>query len=127
MSRITEQLESPAITGIGRGLLTFEHHIDGRSVPPAGGQYLETENPYTGKPWARFARGTVEDVDLAVAAAHKAFTEGPWRRTTPTQRAELLRRLGDLIKENTEELARAEVRDNGKTITEMRGQMRNMA
>ena len=55
------------------------------------------ENPYTGKPWALIPRGGAADVDRAVRAAHKAFTEGDWPKLNATQRGALLRKLGDLI------------------------------
>ncbi len=105
---------------------TFKHYINGESTASSD-RYLDTENPYTGLPWARIARGDDRDADAAVAAAKAAFSTGPWSRLAPTDRATLLRRLGDLVLKNVEELAVAEVRDNGKTITEMRGQITNVA
>jgi len=72
------------------------------------------------------ANAGVDDVDRAVGAAYRAMAARSWR-AAPTERAALLRRLGDLVKANVDKLAAAEVRDNGKTITEMRGQMRNTA
>jgi len=105
---------------------TFNLFIDNQSVPPASSTYFETENPYTGTSWARVANAGVDDVDRAVHAAHRAMAAKSWR-AAPTGRAALLRRLGDLVKANVDMLAAAEVRDNGKTIGEMRGQMRNTA
>jgi len=105
----------------------FENIIDGKGCPPVGGAYIETENPFMGKSWARIPRSDKGDADAAVASAKRAFASGPWKGTTAVERAELLRNLGDLVKENVEGLAKAEVRDNGKTITEMRAQMRNTA
>jgi (Z)-2-((N-methylformamido)methylene)-5-hydroxybutyrolactone dehydrogenase len=104
----------------------FDLFIDNQSVRPASGFYFETENPYTGKAWARVANADAKDVDHAVRAAHQAMSQRTWR-TLPVQRATLLRKLGDLIKINVDKLAAAEVRDNGKTIGEMRVQMRNTA
>src|ERR1035438_8906174 len=105
---------------------TFNLFIDNQSVPAASGRYFETENPYTGTNWARVANAGADDVDRAVRAAQRAMSAKSWR-SAPTERATLLRKLGDLVKANVERLAAAEVRDNGKTITEMRGQMRNPA
>jgi aldehyde dehydrogenase (NAD+) len=104
----------------------FDLFIDNKSVPPAAGAYFETENPYTGTSWARVANAGAEDVDRAVRAAHRAMSQPAWRKAH-VERAGLLRKLGDLIKANVEKLAAAEVRDNGKTIGEMRTQMRNTA
>ncbi|WP_296470039.1 aldehyde dehydrogenase [Pigmentiphaga sp.] len=83
---------------------------------------MDSLNPYTQKVWARVNDGTVEDVDRAVKAARDAFENGPWSKMTATQRAELLRRLGDIIKRDAEELARIESTDNGKLYKEMLGQ-----
>jgi acyl-CoA reductase-like NAD-dependent aldehyde dehydrogenase len=105
----------------------FNLYIDGKFISPHSGRYFPTENPYTLASWAEVAEADEVDVDRAVTAADRAFRSGPWRKLSGTDRARLLRKLGDLILENTELLAQAEVRDNGKSITEMRGQMKNTA
>ena len=69
------------------------------------------------------SEGHAEDVDRAVQAAHAAFTTGDWPKLHPSQRGMLMRRLGDLVAENADALARTEVRDNGKLISEMAGQV----
>jgi (Z)-2-((N-methylformamido)methylene)-5-hydroxybutyrolactone dehydrogenase len=100
-------------------MVKYQTVIAGRWVDSASGEFFETENPYTGKPWALIPRCTAEDVDRAVRAAHTAFTSGPWPKLTPSQRGALLRKLGDLVSENSKSLAEVEVRDNGKLIAEM--------
>jgi (Z)-2-((N-methylformamido)methylene)-5-hydroxybutyrolactone dehydrogenase len=105
----------------------FDLHYGGQSHSPQTGEWFATENPYTGRVWAEVASAGVEDVDRAVRAADAAFRAPSWSRLTATQRGALLRRLADLIAANIEELAVAEVRDNGKLITEMRGQMRYLS
>ena len=105
----------------------FDLYIDGRSAPPTGGRYFATIDPATGEAWAEVAVADDSDVERAVKAAKAAFERGPWPALTGVGRAAALRRLGDLVKDNAEMLAVAEVRDNAKSITEMRGQMRNMA
>jgi acyl-CoA reductase-like NAD-dependent aldehyde dehydrogenase len=97
----------------------YQMFIDGHWVDSASGERFETENPYTGQPWATIPRGTTEDVDRAVGAAHRAFTSGEWPKMTPSRRGALLRRLGDLIAEKSAFLAEIEVRDNGKLYAEM--------
>ncbi len=97
----------------------YQTVIGGRWVDSASGEFFETENPYTGKPWALIPRCTAEDVDRAVRAAHAAFTSGPWPKLTASQRGALLRKLGDLVSEHSKFLAEVEVRDNGKLIAEM--------
>jgi acyl-CoA reductase-like NAD-dependent aldehyde dehydrogenase len=101
----------------------FQLRIDGQSIDPQGGAWLETQNPYTGEAWAQVPRGDARDVDAAVQAAHRALTVGPWAEMTPTQRGALMRKLGDLIARDAAKLAATEVRDNGKLFAEMQGQL----
>ena len=97
--------------------------IGGQWADPAGGQWFASENPFTGQAWAQIPRGGADDVDKAVKAAWEAF-RGPWRSMTASARGAVLRKFGDLVAENAERLAELESRDNGKLITEMRGQLR---
>jgi len=97
----------------------YQTVISGDWVDAVSGQFFETDNPYTGKPWALIPRCTAEDVDRAVKAAHAAFTSGPWPKMTASQRGALLRKLGDLVTQHSKALAEIEVRDNGKLIAEM--------
>ncbi len=99
----------------------FRHRIGSEDVSPALGEYLPTLNPVTARPWAEIGRGTAADVERAVDAASTAFAT--WRSTSPSERAALLWRLGEVISEHAEELAQLESRDIGKVIREMRGQM----
>ena len=107
-------------------LQKYNLYIGGAESEPSGGEWFESYNPFTGKPWALIPRGTAADADRAVEAAHDAFTSGDWPTLTPTARGALLRRLGDLIAENGERLAELEVRDNGKLVAEMGAQLRYM-
>jgi acyl-CoA reductase-like NAD-dependent aldehyde dehydrogenase len=100
-------------------LTKYQTHIDGRWVDAVSGEFFETDNPYTGKPWALIPRCAADDVDRAVRAAHRAFTSGEWPKLTASGRGALLRRLGDLVAEHSKSLAEIEVRDNGKLIAEM--------
>ena len=90
----------------------YDLYIDGAVVPPASGEYFPTENPYSGEAWALIARGGKADVDAAVAAAHRAFSEGAWPNLTPSARGRLMRKLADLIIENAPRIAEIECRDN---------------
>lgn len=102
----------------------YSLYIGAQDVAPESGKWFDTYNPFTGEPWAQIAQGSVEDVDRAVRAAHLAFTSGPWSQCTATERGALLRRMGDLISREGQRLAEIEVRDNGKLIAEMGGQLR---
>ena len=100
-----------------------DHFIGGQSVPPVEGEYFPSVNPTTGEAFYEAARGSAADVDRAVTAAQAAFENPAWRDLSQTRRGRLLRRLGDLIGENAELLARTETLDNGKLLREMRAQM----
>lgn len=104
-------------------LTQLKHFIGGTWSEPASGEYFESTNPATRQALYQAARGTAEDVERAVAAARTAFEDPRWRDLSQTRRGHLLRRLGDLIAENAEDLARKETLDNGKLLREMRGQL----
>jgi aldehyde dehydrogenase (NAD+) len=100
----------------------FQMLIGGKAVDAASGKTFESQNPYTGEPWALIPDGGPEDVDLAVAAARSAL-DGEWGQLTGFARAALIHRLADLIAANAERLARLEVNDSGKLYREMIGQL----
>ncbi|WP_208509452.1 aldehyde dehydrogenase [Variovorax paradoxus] len=102
----------------------FRMYIGGEWCAAVGGETFASMNPATGENWADIPKGDSRDVDIAVRAAHRAFTEGPWPAMTASARGMLLHRLGDLIAQNAERLADLEVRDNGKLRAEMLGQMK---
>ncbi|MEF7612421.1 aldehyde dehydrogenase [Aquincola sp. MAHUQ-54] len=104
----------------------YQHYIDGEAVAPDSGEYLPTENPFSGETWALVARGNARDADAAVAAADRAFETGAWPALTPSERGRLLWKLGDLIVANAERLALIEQRDNGKLIVEVVAQVKYM-
>jgi len=97
----------------------LQMYIAGERCDAASGETFESLYPFTGKAWATVPRGGAEDVDRAVAAAKQALTSSDWPSYTATQRGHLLRKLGDLLAENAERLAKIEVQDNGKLIAEM--------
>jgi acyl-CoA reductase-like NAD-dependent aldehyde dehydrogenase len=80
--------------------------IGGAWVPARSGRRLTTLDPATGAPLGTVADAGADDVDAAVAAATRAFGDAAWRDLTPAARARLLWRVGDLIEENADELAR---------------------
>lgn len=101
----------------------YDHFINGREVPPAGGRYFPVENPATGETLAEVADGGPEDVERAVQAAAEAFRDGRWSRRDPRERARILYRLADLLREALEDLARIETLQTGRPIREMRAQL----
>ena len=102
---------------------TYHHFIDGQYVEPIGGQWLDSMDPYQGKPWARIPRGCAQDADRAVKAATRALNEGPWASMKGGERARLMLRLADLVEKHADRLAEVEVKDNGKLYSEMKGQV----
>jgi (Z)-2-((N-methylformamido)methylene)-5-hydroxybutyrolactone dehydrogenase len=110
-------------TVVATQLEEFPLFINGKSVDALSGTTFESQNPYTGRPWALIADGGPEDVDEAVAAARAAFNGG-WGQATGFERAAILRACGDAIASHAERLALLEVRDSGKLLREMLGQLR---
>ncbi len=90
--------------------------IDGKFTPALSGRTFASHNPATGKLVAHVCEGDAADIDLAVAAARKAF-EGPWSRFTPFERQACILRFSELVDENFEELAMTDVLDMGVPIT----------
>ena len=105
----------------------FRMLIGGDWVDSSDGGTFESINPYANRPWATVPTATVDDVDRAVRAARKAFYEDGWPETTPAYRAGLLRRLGQLIEENADELGRVQVLENGKLLREVHGQTKALS
>ena len=94
--------------------------IDGKFVDAVQGRTFETRNPATGELLAVVAEGDSRDIDLAVAAARRAF-DGPWSRFTPFQRQECILKLADLIDRDFEEISQLDTLDMGAPITFTRG------
>jgi acyl-CoA reductase-like NAD-dependent aldehyde dehydrogenase len=94
--------------------------IGGEAVDSASGREFVTRNPATEEPICSVAEAGPEDVDRAVKSARQAFESGPWPRMRAAERQRVLTKLGDLILEHADELARLETMDNGKPIFESR-------
>src|SRR5581483_7457695 len=103
---------------------TYQLYINGQYVDPANGEWFDSVDPYRGEAWAKIPRGSRADADKAVEAANEAMWRGPWSKMTASARGKAMRKLGDLVAANAERLAEIEVRDNGKLMAEMLGQVR---
>ena len=99
---------------MGTNQLQIRNFIDGEFVEPVAGRYLENIEPATGKPYSLVADSDSSDVQLAVAAAEKAFSR--WSHTPAAERSRILLRIADLIERDLEKLARAESVDTGKPL-----------
>jgi aminomuconate-semialdehyde/2-hydroxymuconate-6-semialdehyde dehydrogenase len=93
----------------------IENFIDDQFIEPVGGKYLDNVEPATGKPYSQIPDSDARDVDLAVAAADKAFAD--WSKKAAAERSKILLRIADLIERDLEKLARAESIDTGKPLS----------
>lgn len=100
--------------------------IGGEWHAPSGGATLPLEDPSTGRQIGEIARGMPDDIDTAVSAARSA-RDGDWGRMSATERGRVLSRLGQLVAQRREQLARIEARDVGKPLTQARADAQALA
>jgi len=89
--------------------------INNEWVKAVDGKTFDVINPATEEVICQVQEATEKDVDIAVAAARKAFN-GPWRKETPENRGKLLNKLAELFEKNADILAAVEALDNGKAF-----------
>lgn len=92
-------------------------HIGGEWLEAQSGARFSVVDPATGAVIGSAADAGIADVDAAVAAATSAFESSGWRSLSPAARARILWRIGDLIDENADELARLETLDQGQPLS----------
>lgn len=92
----------------------LENYIGGHFIGPLSGQFISNINPATGGEYGQVPDSNTKDIDLAVAAAAKAFPQ--WSVTPTEKRFAILNRIADLIDTHLDELALAETNDNGKPL-----------
>lgn len=111
---------------ITAGHITYEQplglFIDGKWVKGKEGKTFESINPSNEKPICAVHEAGPDDVDVAVAAARKAFT-GVWHTTTPSDRGRYLTKLADLFEQEIDTLSAIEALDNGKAFTMAKGDL----
>jgi acyl-CoA reductase-like NAD-dependent aldehyde dehydrogenase len=99
---------------------TFNNYVDGAWVPSSSGKTFENRNPAnTSDLIGHFQQSSAADVDVAIAAAAKAYEQ--WRLVPAPLRAEILFRAAQLIVERKEAYARDMTREMGKVLNETRG------
>jgi aldehyde dehydrogenase (NAD+) len=91
--------------------------IDGKFVNSMSGKTFDTFHPATEEKITSIQEADSADVNKAVAAARKAFDEGPWRRMPAYERGQLMFKLADLMEKNYDELCALEAIDNGKPFS----------
>ncbi len=102
---------------------SYQLLIAGKAVDAASGETFTAYNPATNQAVAEVAKAGKEDVDRAVAAARKAFDEGPWPRMSPYERGRIIQKLADRIRERADEIAQIESLNTGKPITRSKGEI----
>ena len=103
------------------GWFTHDLVIDGVSRAASTGDRFDVINPATGDTIASVASASVEDALTAVRAAERALPE--WGARAPRERAEILRKTFELMRDRSEDLARLIVLENGKSLADARGEI----
>ena len=106
---------------------SIRHYINGEWVDSVDGDTFEVLNPVTNKPYIKAASGKKADIEAAVAAAKKAFDEGPWPKMLPRERSRVLHKIADIVESRGGQLAAMESYDSGLPITQALGQARRAA
>ncbi|MEO6956969.1 MAG: aldehyde dehydrogenase [Antricoccus sp.] len=100
---------------------SYQMLIGGEQIRAEGGATLDAVNPFTGDAFASIPDASVTDVQSAYNAARTAY-ETTWGRTPGVERARLMHRLADLLEDKADEFGALESMDNGKLLSETRGQ-----
>ncbi|MEV5411193.1 5-carboxymethyl-2-hydroxymuconate semialdehyde dehydrogenase [Thermopolyspora sp. NPDC052614] len=125
---MTDTFVTAATRRVPEGLPTsIRHYIDGAFVDSVGGGTFEVLDPATNEPYLSAAAGKQADVDAAVAAARRAFTDGAWPRLRARDRSRVLHRIADIVESRDARLAELESFDSGLPITQALGQARRAA
>ncbi|HHG5368206.1 TPA: aldehyde dehydrogenase [Pseudomonas aeruginosa] len=90
--------------------------IGGKQVAASSGATFDAINPANNQLLTRVAACGVEEVNLAVSSARRAFNEGPWVRMAPVERKKILIRLSELLMAHREELALLDSLNMGKPV-----------
>ena len=115
-------IAKPKLGKAAQSFLSGKHRmlIDGKWVDAQSGKTFAVEDPATQEMIAHVAEGDEADIDLAVAAARRAFETRAVGDDLPAERAKLVWRLGDLLEQHADEFAELEALDNGKPVTAAR-------
>jgi aldehyde dehydrogenase (NAD+) len=100
--------------------------INGQWTSAADGGTIDVINPCNAQTFTKIGRGRAADVDSAVKSAQRAL-DSAWGSMTATERGRILQRMGQLILDNAEELAKIEAQDTGKPITAARNDVTAVA
>lgn len=105
----------------------IRHYIDGAFVDSVDGSTFDVLDPVSNDTYVQCAAGQQADIDLAVAAAKRAFDSGPWPHMKNRERSRILNRIADQVEARGDELAELETFDTGLPITQAKGQAQRAA
>ena len=119
---VDQRISSPQYSYSDGGLKRLL--IGGRLVDAVAGRTFDSLNPATGELLARVSEGDATDIDLAVAAARRAFDDGRWSEMKPFDRQTILSRFADLVEARHDEIARLDTLDMGMPLARTLGNRR---
>ncbi len=96
-------------------MLGIKNYINGELIAPVQGNYIDNYEPATGQVYGEIPNSDTADIELAYAAAKKAFPT--WSKTTLAERSTILGKIASIISQKLDLLAEAEARDNGKPLS----------
>ncbi len=114
---------APGCDIVAGDIKTYGMFVEGESVNSSSGGTFTTINPATGEALAEVAQGNATDVDRAVDAARQALDTKEWGGLDPSRRGQILLRIAEMIRQESEGLARLESLDVGKTLKEARSDL----
>ena len=100
--------------------MTGQLIINGERIGASDGGTFEVFDPSTGDLLATVSKATKADIDRAVDTAHAAFEGKAWAGIVPAERGRIMQRIAQALRDQTEELATLESRDNGKPLRQAR-------
>ncbi|THF57073.1 aldehyde dehydrogenase family protein [Ollibium composti] len=102
---------------------SFGFFVDGQTIEAGPRGHFERRSPGHDVPVTRMPKCTKADLDMAVAAARRAFEDGRWSRIPAVERADVLLRAAQILRRRTEEIAYWETLENGKPISQARAEV----
>ena len=102
-------------------------YVDGAWVPTQSTRRSDIVDPANREVWGSVPDASHDDIDVAVAAARRAFHAGPWPRMSPQERAEVMLRAADELEKRAEPLSWTNTRENGSPVMETGGAAANAA
>ncbi len=94
--------------------LQYKNLIDGKWIESESGERYQRESPAHDVPVGEYPLATTNDADAAIAAARRAFDESSWPKMKGVERAKIIAKVGERIRQNKEELGFIETLESGK-------------